>query len=270
MIANLSAYRLARLKIRQPTFRLVYDDHMTGANSLSPLRALYPAVRWLACPAIRRAADSFVAVRPETKEFMGRQYGIPPERIRVIPLGADDALFRHDPTARAEVRRELSLSDADTLFIYTGKLIPFKRLPLLIEAVGLVAGRGPSTKVLLLGEGDSAYNAELQRLVAERHLTRFFTWHKAVPNRDLYRYYSAADVAVWPYGASISMRETMACGLPIILGEAGGQPGIPQQRGEQVPSRTLRRCPQPQGHRREAQDDDSRRGYALPLPAERA
>ncbi|MFH0809593.1 MAG: glycosyltransferase, partial [Pseudomonadota bacterium] len=120
MIANLSAYRLARLKNRHPTFRLVYDDHMTSANSLSPLRALYPAVRWLACPVIRRAADSFVAILPETKEFMGRQYGIPPERIRVIPLGADDTLFRHDPTARAEVRRELSLSDADTLFIYTG------------------------------------------------------------------------------------------------------------------------------------------------------
>ncbi len=103
MIANLSAYRLARLKIRQPTFRLVYDDHMTGANSLSPLRALYPAVRWLACPAIRRAADSFVAILPETKEFMGRQYGIPPERIRVIPLGADDAPMTLPPVLKCGV-----------------------------------------------------------------------------------------------------------------------------------------------------------------------
>ncbi len=46
-----------------------------------------------------------------------------------------------------------------------------------------------------------------------------FAWHEAVPNKQLYQFYSAADVAVWPYGASISMREAIACGLPIIIGE---------------------------------------------------
>ena len=32
-------------------------------------------------------------------------------------------------------------------------------------------------------------------------------------------FYSVSDVAIWPYGASIGMREAIACGLPIIIGE---------------------------------------------------
>ena len=44
-------------------------------------------------------------------------------------------------------------------------------------------------------------------------------WYEAMLNNQPPRLYSVSDVAIWPYGASIGMREAIACGLPIIIGE---------------------------------------------------
>ncbi len=70
-----------------------------------------------------------------------------------------------------------------------------------------------------MGSGAQSYSEELKQDIRTRKLEGKFAWHEAVPNEQLYKFYSAADAAVWPYGASIGMREAMACGLPIIIGK---------------------------------------------------
>ena len=88
-IANLSAIRIARLKKKLNNLKLIYDDHMTFDNSLSRMRMLYPLFKWLFSSLIQEAADSLVAILPETKTFMNKRYGIPLDRISIIPLGAE-------------------------------------------------------------------------------------------------------------------------------------------------------------------------------------
>ena len=39
----------------------------------------------------------------------------------------------------------------------------------------------------------------------------------SVPNKYLYKYFSAADFAIWPNHVTISHYEAMACKLPIIV-----------------------------------------------------
>ena len=76
-----------------------------------------------------------------------------------------------------------------------------------------------SKNIAVVGGGSSSYIEQLKQSVRLKKLEDKFTWHEAVPNKQLQRIYSAGDVAVWPYGASIGMREAMACGLPIIIGK---------------------------------------------------
>ncbi len=218
-VVNFSALRIARLRKKLGNFKLIYDDHMTFDNSRSKLRILYPVFRWTLSRLIQEAADALVAILPETKVFMYKRYGIPLERITVIPLGADDELFKFDALARQEIRNKLSVNDSDTVFIYTGKVIPEKRLDMLIEAVKLMKNN-QGVKVLFVGSGFQPYFEKLERGIREAGMENKFIWHEAVPNEELYQFYSAADVAVWPRGASISQREAMACGLPIIISEA--------------------------------------------------
>ncbi len=74
-------------------------------------------------------------------------------------------------------------------------------------------------KVLLVGKGNSAYEEGLKSKIKSGDLGERFIWHEPVPNSELYRFYSAADVAVWPRAASIGQREAIACGLPLIISD---------------------------------------------------
>jgi len=218
-ITNFSAVRLARLKKKTGEFKLVYDDHATPDNAIGIMRVLYPLFRWTFSGLIQKSADALVAILPETKAFMQEKYGIPFERIITIPLGADDELFRFEDIARSEVRRELAISNDDIVVIFTGKIVPGKKLHTLIEAAADLMVNHSNIKVMLVGNGPQSYIEELKYLVSSKNLENEFTWHGLVPNEQLYKYYSAADISIWPFGASIGMREAMACSLPLIIGE---------------------------------------------------
>jgi len=218
-IVSFAAIRIARLKKKVGNFKLIYDDHMASIVSTSKMRILYPLFKWTFSPLIQEAADAFIAVAPAAKIFMHKKYGIPLERIVVITFGADETLFRFDASARREIRNKLSLKENDIVFIYTGKIIPEKRLPLLVEAAAELMKNHSSLKVLIVGNGSPSYIEKLKQDIKAKHLEDRFIWHDVVPNKELYKFYSAADVAVWPHGPSISIREAMACSLPIIINE---------------------------------------------------
>jgi glycosyltransferase involved in cell wall biosynthesis len=218
-ITNISAVRIAGLKNKSRKFKLVYDDHATPDNATGRMRLLYPVFRWLFSKGIRRAADALLAILPETKTFMHRKYGIPLDRISVVPLGADTELFQFDAGAREELRKKLDIKDEEVIFIYTGKVIPIRQLPVFIEAAATMMPNHQNMRILIVGGGSPEYIDQLKRLVDAAKLTDRFTWLDAVPNDELYRMYSAADTAVLPYGGSIGIREAIACGLPIIIGK---------------------------------------------------
>ncbi len=222
-IVNFSAIRIARLKKKLGNFKLIYDDHMIFENSQSKMKILYPLFRWLFSPSIQKAADVLVAIFPETRVFMHKRYGIPLERISIIPLAADDELFRFDAIARQEIRNSLNIKENDIVFIYAGKLVPYKRLHSLIEAAANLMTKHSNIRVMLVGGGSQSYIEQLKQAIKTKNLEAKFAWHEAVPNEQLYKIYSAADVGVWPYGTSIGIREAMACGLPIIIGEGSNE-----------------------------------------------
>jgi glycosyltransferase involved in cell wall biosynthesis len=218
-ITNLFTVRIARMKKKGVNFKLILDDHAIPENATGKMRVLYPLFRWIFSPGIQKAADALVAILPETRAFMNTRYGVPLERISVIPLGADTELFRFDAAARREVRQELGFKDGEIVFIYTGKIIPMRQLPVFIEASVILMPKYRNVRILFVGGGSPSYIEELKDNVKSKNLSDRFTWLEAVPNEQLYRIYAAADAGVWPYGASVGMREALACSLPIIIGK---------------------------------------------------
>jgi glycosyltransferase involved in cell wall biosynthesis len=73
--------------------------------------------------------------------------------------------------------------------------------------------------VLLLGSGGAEYLDKMEHYIRNGNLEDRFFWHDAVPNKELYKFYSAADVAVWPLEGSLSIMEAMACKLPVIISD---------------------------------------------------
>lgn len=218
-IVNFYALRIARLKKKLGNFKLIYDDHMTFAASRSKMRILYSLFKRTLSQLIQESADALVGVSHASKMFMHKKYGIPLGRITVVPLGADDELFKFDALARKDIRSKLSLNENDAVFIYAGKIVPVKGPHLLVEAALKLMKRHNNLKVILVGNGPQSYIDKMKLTIQSEGLEDKFIWHEVVPNKELHKFYSAADVAVWPREASLSMMEAMACGLPIIISD---------------------------------------------------
>jgi len=216
-IVNFSAIRIAMLKKKLNNFKLIYDDHMTFGASRSKMKILYPIFKWTFAKLIYSAADALVGVSQTSKIFMNKRYGFPLEDIENISLGADDVLFRFNNISRQEIRNHLGINESDVIFIYAGKIIPIKGPHILVDAAIKLMGKYNTLKVFIVGNGPQTYIKKMKQDIKADKLEAKFIWHDAVTNKELYKFYSASDVAVWPREASLSMMEAMACNLPIII-----------------------------------------------------
>ena len=171
-------------------------------------------------------ADAFVSMSSKlTAEFVGQ--GVPPGRITMIPQTVDVSRFHPvDAEQKAAYRRELGLPADDLLAIYTGRLVSYKGVPLLLEAWENVCRTFKDAKLLVVGEGGvDIYNceAELRNFVESHHLQDNVMFTGARRNVD--EYLKACDFLVFPTrneAFGISLIEAMACGLPSISTNEGG------------------------------------------------
>jgi glycosyltransferase involved in cell wall biosynthesis len=110
-----------------------------------------------------------------------------------------------------------------------------------IRACGELSRQGRDFKLVIAGDGKE--RETLQTLAAEEIPGRFRFVGK-IPRPELYRYYSAADVFVFPgIGESLGMvfLEAQACGLPVVAFDNAGVPEAVQDRktGFLVPSHEM-------------------------------
>lgn len=174
--------------------------------------------------AMARAVDAFTSINPRNTKAL-TDVGVPRERIHEIPNGIDTDVFR-PPTAdeRQQARADLGLSDGDFVAVYIGRLQPYKRVDLLIDAwKGL---RDPDAGVLLVvGEGPEVHGLrERARPLGDRV-------RLVGPSDAPVRYLHAADVFVnasgdprtaWSEGLSVALLEAMASGvMPIVTAGPG-------------------------------------------------
>jgi glycosyltransferase involved in cell wall biosynthesis len=190
---------------------------------------------------VLRGADAFVAISRAIRDEMVAA-GVAPERITLIPNAVDTSVFRPPtPEEKAGLRRELGLASGETVFVYTGRLVRYKGLPLLLRAWGAVARGRAGLRLLLVGEGGEDMDnceAELKEYVRRHGLAPSVTFTGGVA--DVHRYLQASDAFVFPTeneAFGISLVEAMACGLPCLASAAGGVTDIvtPGRDGLLVP-----------------------------------
>ena len=222
-VVNFSSIRVAKIRKKLHRTKLIVDDHMTfNATRGDLVLPLYGLFKRMFTPLLLNSVDCFVAVTYETKKFMQEIYGIPSERITVIPLGVDTSRFSYDPSARRDIRRKYQIPETSIVFIYAGKVIPEKGVHLLVKAGISLCKKNDNVIFLIIGGKDKQYFNSLLKIIKQADMNNRFIFVDAVPNSELYQYYSAADVGVWPLQCSISMLEAASCGLPIIISDKSG------------------------------------------------
>lgn len=222
-LVSVTSIRLVLLMRQLHNVHLIIDDHMTyNATRGGWFYLFYKFFRVVFSPLFLKKVDAFIAVTPETKNFMNRFYGIPKERITVIPLGVSLDDFYYDGIARNSIRKKYDIKNDDLVFIYAGKVVPEKGVHLFVEAALKLSKKSDKYKFLIVGGQTTSYLNSLTLKIKNAKKEHLFHFVDAVPNRDLHKYYSSADVGVWPLQCSMTMLEAAACGLPIIISDKCG------------------------------------------------
>lgn len=184
-------------------------------------------VKWLIEAAVYRRAARFIVLSSAFRQILHREYGVPLERISVIPGGVDTRRFQPAGT-RAEARRLLGWPQDRPIVLAVRRLARRMGLEHLVDAIDLVRRRHPD--VLLLIGGRGILEAELRRRIAERNLEQHVRLAGFIADEQLPLAYRAADFSVVPTvaleGFGLIIIESLACGTPCLGTPVGGIPEV--------------------------------------------
>lgn len=141
-------------------------------------------------------------------------------RIEVIPKGTDTSVYRPLPKLRHRMREELGIPDDAFVISHHEWIRPAEHVDLVVRAVAELPGH---LRALALIVGVGALLAETRRQAAELRAPVVFAGNRT----DIPELLSAADVAAHLSTAedfSISVIESLACGLPVVASDAACHP----------------------------------------------
>jgi glycosyltransferase involved in cell wall biosynthesis len=166
--------------------------------------------------------DRFTTVCEFLAKEVERDFAVSPERVRVLRTGVDVARIEAAPP-RGEVRRGLGIPDGAVVIGAISVFRPVKRIPDLIDAVGVLAQDRADVHLLLVGNPvgmtveELRLRAEARGLGGRVHLPgRIEDPAKLLPAFDVFVNCSAFE------GSSNAIIEAMAAGIPVVGTAVGG------------------------------------------------
>ncbi len=157
---------------------------------------------------------------------------LPDDRVTYVAPGINPEEFTFDREARDELRRQWCQKDEPVIFSAAmfRPDVKTEGLKWVIRACGELGRKGHQFQLIIAGDGKE--RKTLQKLATEQMPGRVRFVGK-IPRPELYRYYSAADLFVFPgIGESLGMvfLEAQACGLPVVAFDNAGVPEAVQDR----------------------------------------
>ena len=182
------------------------------ANHTYSQQARLPGQHWKRCfiPFERLTysfASALVAISATTRDELISGYGLPKERMGIIPVGVDAAVFRPLPA-------EEKIPDS---ILFVGRLDQRKGVDLLVQALPAVLKQVPNATLYLIGKGP--LRQRLYAEAAELGLAERVVFLGAIPDAELPGWYNRCTVMAVPSlleGLGITVLEGLACGIPIV------------------------------------------------------
>jgi teichuronic acid biosynthesis glycosyltransferase TuaC len=186
-----------------------------------------------------QGATRLIAVSAELRR-VAVQLGADPARALVVGNGVDISKFQPHP--KDEARAKLGIAPKARVLISVGGLVERKGFHRVIPLLPELLKTYPDLVYLIVGgasaEGDN--RAELEKMVADLGLGAHVRFLGPKPHEELAAVLSAADVfvlATRAEGWANVFLEAMACGLPVVTTDVGGNREVVcrPELGEVVP-----------------------------------
>jgi glycosyltransferase involved in cell wall biosynthesis len=191
--------------------------YIAGAHNSDQMGFRYDSrMRPYAVTCAQNAAHIF-SISDAVKKDCLELYGVPAQKVIVIPNGYDTEIFRPRRLSKAKIFAK-SCIDADASLpavTFGGKMSKTKGVDVLLEANAILQKRQPYT-LLLFGSGD--LEDVLGRVPTEEEKQNaHFIGH--VTQDVLAQFHNIAEFSVLPSreeGFAVAALEAMGCGLPVV------------------------------------------------------
>lgn len=177
---------------------------------------------------VNRHADLVIADSECTKRDIVRFMRFNPDKIRVIPLAADERFsLRKDENEIANICSKYSIKQPFILFL--GNVEPRKNLPRLISAFKRLKQEGKIEHQLVVGGSRSWHYPELAESYENSGIMDDIKFIDYVDENDIFALYQASDLFVFPSlyeGFGLPILEAMASGVPVITSNVSSMPEV--------------------------------------------
>jgi glycosyltransferase involved in cell wall biosynthesis len=181
--------RLRRVPVVFNPLVSLFDTFCDDRTLVSP-RSWKGHLMWsidaLAC----HAADLVIVDTEQHAHYFSESFRLKPERMRIVPVGADDRVFRPRPAPVRPPGKPCQV-------LFVGKLIPLHGIQTILHAAARLGDR--PIRFTLIGSGQQTSEAhELTRALRLDHIT----WIDWVDYEKLPEHYAAADICLGIFGTS--------------------------------------------------------------------
>jgi glycogen(starch) synthase len=177
--------------------------------------------------AVYRRGARCIVLSCAFRDVLHRSYGVPLERISVVPGATNVDLFATN-LSRREAREQLGWPQDRAVVLAVRRLVRRMGLEDLISAIKEVRKRVPEALLLIAGKG--TLHAELSAMIRSLGLEENVRLLGFVADRVLPLAYRAADLTVVPTvaleGFGLVAVESLAAGTPVLVTPVGGLPEV--------------------------------------------
>jgi D-inositol-3-phosphate glycosyltransferase len=174
----------------------------------------------------RLAVHLFVHT-PKMKSELMTEFGVPAERITVIPFGINNSVPETNLTPK-EAKELLGISENRKTILFFGRIKPYKGLEYLIAAFLTLARRHNDYQLIVAGrleEGCERYWEDLRSEIQEHaRVGQVISRIEFIPDSEIEVYFKGADVLVLPYKDIFQSGVIFLgynFGLPVIATDVG-------------------------------------------------
>ena len=156
-----------------------------------------------------------------------RYFGIPLDKVDVIPNGVDPSPFQALEGSDLSGFRAGWAGPEEKIVLHVGRIVVEKGVEVLVRCAPQVLASVPETKFIIAGQGPEL--KRLRGIVKQMNLSRQVAMPGFIDDDVRDRLYKVADCAVFPslyepFG--IVALEAMAARVPVVVSEVGGLPEV--------------------------------------------
>lgn len=213
-IAKPSLWVCIKYKKKYKNVKILTDSHGDFYNTAKTFlsKHIYHNIWAIILKYWIKYIDIIYAVAPSCVYFLRNKYLINNNKVKYLQLGIDTQKLKYDEKSRSLIRNKYHLLENDFVILTSGKIGPDKKVEVLLQFMKL--NDSPNIKLLIVGNVQNKYKKYLDSIYKNDNRVKYCGW---IEFNDIYKFYSAADIGIYPGGQSVLWQASIGCNLPIIV-----------------------------------------------------